>query len=200
MRSSDYVNLLVLALLAGTLLSSCSHADSPAASQPASGRTLTENAGPPSGPVARVDSLNGVPGQPFGSPLSAFANLQLAERQTPGCRTYRYANGKSGPGWFGKHQRDVPGVFYCFKNGKFFSFRAIGYRAGQELLRQEAFYLFGPPQQGIDELLWNGEKVQARLQPWRSENAQILDVTHRALEAEPDHEQAARLKAENALP
>ena len=183
-------------LLAGVLVSSCSHPDT------------TESAGTPASevPVAtrrqvsRTDSLNGIPGHQFGEPLSAFPGIELAKSQQPGTQTYTYPDGKPESGWFGKHKDTVPSVFYVFKDGKFAAFQAIAFGAGRQALQEETLYLFGQGQKNVTNTTWAGEKAQAlytRLVLPKGP-AEVLDVQSISLVNAQLADQAARLKRENA--
>jgi hypothetical protein len=188
----------MLVLCAGTLLSSCSQ------STPET-TTGTQAAARPASPEfpfgGKVDSLNGIPGHQFGEPLSAFPGIELAKTQNPGTRTYTYPDNKPAPGWFGKHKKDVPFVFYVFKDDKFIAFQAIAMGAGRQALQEQALFLFGPGKKYPAGTSWNGEKALAYYTPRLLPNgpAEILDVQS----VEGNKAQAAataeRLKKENAL-
>lgn len=189
--------LIIGALLTSTLLSSCSHSS-----------PTTESGTPASAPTVaaarttatKVDSLNGIPGHPFGEPLSAFPGLQLSQTQTPGVQTYSYPEGKGLTGWFGKHRKEVPFVFYTFRDGKFLAFQAIALGSGRPALQQETLFLLGQGHQNPENTTWVGEKARAfytpRLLP--AGPAEILDVQSLSLVEAQAKEEAARLKAENA--
>ena len=159
------------------------------------------------GPGTRADSLNGIPGHPFGTPLSAFAGLKLvpAPQQQPGYITYRYPNGKGEPGWFGKRIREAGGVyysFYRFKDGRFASFMFGAYNDGRPALDEQANYLFGP---GVANtgggLSWEGQRVFAFTTTTNSMGSmlEMLEVKSQEFVKAQAKEKADKLKAENAL-
>lgn len=189
--------LLTGSVLAGTLLG-CSHA-TPDTSTAAEVTATTK----PRTFGTQVDSLNGVPGHHFGEPLSAFVGLVPAQgAPTAGLAGYHLPAGSPQQvPWFARHQAEVPGVFYSFRDGKFANFQAIAYSpAGQAALTQEASFLFGPGRQLGDRTEWVGERAWAVLSTTYL-NAQVvkaLEVTSLTLKAEQERRQQARLKAENA--
>lgn len=183
-------------LLAATLLSSCSSADSAHEPQTAvpEGTDQSPTSQFPFG--SRVDSLNGIAGHPFGEPLSAFPQLRLLP-PTAGAltRTYSY-EGKEG--WFGKHQAQVSTQLYYFLDGKFCRFLAIG---NPTVLRPEVTYLFGPGQaEGQYRLFWEGSRARAAyVEQARGFGLEgRLDVLSKAFEAQQAAQAKARLQAENA--
>ncbi|MGI4971775.1 MAG: hypothetical protein ACRYGH_22760 [Janthinobacterium lividum] len=151
--------------------------------------------------MSRTDSLNGIPGHQFGEPLSAFPGLVLAKSQQPGSQTYRYPDEKPEAGWFGKHKKDVPSVFYVFRNGKFSMFQAVGYGTGRQALEQEAQYLLGPGQQHTEHTSWSGKKAQAFYSPQTLTRGPAAVLTIESLEgaAAQAAAEANRLKQENAV-
>lgn len=189
---------------AGLLLSACS--SSPGASDAAAPAAGTP-AGPPAAAAlpygARVDSLNGVPGHPFGEGLARFPGLQRNEGGTPDQLIYRWPDGNPHQwSWFAKHQADVPGVFYTFQGGRFARFQAIAYApAGQAALEGEARYLFGPGRElGGGRVEWVGQRAGAVLSSGFLNGRAIreLDIYSLPLQAELAQQQQARLRAENA--
>lgn len=193
MHPTIYSCFPTLAVLAGSLLSSCSSADStPETPKPAAVQF-------PFG--AKVDSLNGIAGHTFGQPVSAFPKMRLMQT-SPGELTRTYDDegvaGAKATGWFGKHRPQVPTQLYWFLDNKFSQFRAVGDAA---TLRAEAIYLLGPGQaQGQYQLFWEGSRARAVF----SEQARgfgregTLDVLSKPLEAELAAKKQALLKAENA--
>jgi hypothetical protein len=125
----------------------------------------------------------------------------LTQGQQPGTQTYNYPEGKPEAGWFGKHKKDVPSVYYTFKDGKFVAFQAIAYGAGRAALQEEALFLFGPGSKGVTNTSWVGQKTQAyytpKVLPYGP--AEILDVQRLSLVRDQASETAERLKRENAL-
>lgn len=192
-----FQRLLTGPFLVGTLLG-CSHAapDTPAAAE-VTAMTKPRTFG------TQVDSLNGVPGHHFGEPLSAFVGLVPAQGPpTAGLVGYHLPDGSSQQvPWFAKHQAEVPGVFYLFREGKFATFQAIAYSpAGQAALMQEAAFLFGPGRQLGDRTEWAGERAWAVLSTsyLNARVVKVLKVASLTLQAEQERHQQARLKAENA--
>ena len=194
LRFSTYAILA----LAGSLLGSCSQqgpTTAPAAASPATPPTVPAPAKFPYG--ARVDSLGGIPGHPFGQPLRAFPRLELIALgpEVP-FRAYRVPV-RGGSGWFARHRREVPDQYYHFVDGQFFRFRAVGNPAA---LRQEAEYLFGPGRVEGLQVYWEGERARATY----SEQARglgregMLDVLSKPLEATLAARAQARLRADNA--
>ena len=193
MRLPIYAYFPTLAVLAGSLLSSCSSADSN--STPATPKTAAAQF--PFG--AKVDSLNGIAGHTFGQPVSAFVPMRLMQ-VSPGevTRTYADEGSAKATGWFGKHRPQVPTQLYWFLDNKFSQFRAVGDAA---TLRAEAIYLLGPGQaQGQHQLFWEGSRARAVF----SEQTRgfglegTLDVLSKPLEAEVAAKKQALLEAENA--
>jgi hypothetical protein len=197
MRPTTYAYFPTLAILAGSLLSSCSSADSTPETQAETPKTAAVQF--PFG--AKVDSLNGIAGHTFGQPVSAFPHMRLMQT-SPGELTRTYDDegvvGAKATGWFGKHRPQVPIQLYWFLDNKFSQFRAVG---GAATLRAEAIYLLGPGQaQGQYQLFWEGSRARAVF----SEQARgfgregTLDVLSKPLEAELAAKKQALLKAENA--
>ena len=196
MRPLTYSYFPTLAVLAGSLLSSCSSADSPPQNQAKAPNPAAVQF--PFG--AKVDSLNGIAGHTFGQPVSAFPHMRLMQ-PSPGELTRTYSDeGSSGAkatGWFSKHRPQVPTQLYWFLNDRFSQFRAVGDAA---TLRAEAIYLLGPGQaQGQYQLFWEGSRARAVF----SEQARgfgregTLDVLSKPLEAELAAKKQALLKADN---
>jgi hypothetical protein len=197
MHPTTYFYFPILAVLAGSLLSSCSSADS----TPETRAETPETAAVQFPFGAKVDSLNGIAGHTFGQPVSAFPKMRLMET-SPGELTRTYDDegvaGAKATGWFGKHRPQVPTQLYWFLDNKFSRFLAVGDAA---TLRAEAIYLLGPGQaQGQYKLFWEGSRARAVF----SEQARgfgregTLDVLSKPLEAELAAKKQAVLKAENA--
>ena len=196
MHPTTYAYFPTLAILAGSLLSSCSSADSPPETRAETPKTAAVQF--PFG--AKVDSLNGIAGHTFGQPVSAFPKMRLMQT-SPGELTRTYddegVTGAKATGWFGKHRPQVPTQLYWFLDNKFSQFRAVGDAA---TLRAEAIYLLGPGQaQGQYQLFWDGSRARAVF----SEQARgfgregTLDVLSKPLEAELAAKKQALLKADN---
>lgn len=192
---SRFFPLTIRALIASALLGSCSHSSpntEAGSNAPSMGVERTIN--------TKVDSLNGIPGHHFGEPLSAFPGLVLTQGQQPGTQTYNYPEGKPEAGWFGKHKKDVPSVYYMFKDGKFVAFQAIAYGAGRAALQEETMFLLGPGSKGITNTSWVGKKNQAyytpKVLPYGP--AEILDIQSLSLMGALTKESSARLRRENA--
>ena len=197
MRPTTYSYFPILAVLAGSLLSSCSSADSTPETRADTPKTAAVQF--PFG--AKVDSLNGIAGHTFGQPVSAFPKMRLMQT-SPGELSRTYSDegvaGAKATGWFGKHRPQIPIQLYWFLDNKFSQFRAVGDAA---TLRAEAIYLLGPGQtQGQYQLFWDGSRARAVY----SEQARgfgregTLDVLSKPLEAELAAKKQALLKAENA--
>jgi hypothetical protein len=193
---SAFSSLTVTSLLAGVLLSSCSH---PAATTDSPSTFKPEEPVATGTRISRTDSLNGIPGHHFGEPLSAFPGLALTKGQNPGTQTYSYPDEKPEAGWFGKHKKDVFS-FYIFKGGKFMAFQAIGFGLGRAALQEQAAFLFGRGKQNMDGTSWKGEKTQAYYtqQVMAKGPAEILDVQSLSLVEAQANESTDRLKRENA--
>ncbi|MGI4735856.1 MAG: hypothetical protein ACRYG7_11840 [Janthinobacterium lividum] len=184
---------LALAVLAGTLLLSCSSADSTPETKPGAS---TKAAVPfPFG--TKVDSLNGIAGHTFGQPLSAFSNMQpLPVEKGELTRVYSPSPDQQS-GWFGKHRKQVYVQLYWFQGNKFVKFRAVGVAA---TLRTEAVYLLGSGlEQGPDQLFWEGSRARAVYSEQNRGFGQegTLDVLSKPFEAEQAARAQAQLKAEN---
>lgn len=192
-----FSSLTIASLLAGALLSSCSH---PAATTDSAGTSKPEAPVATSTKISRTDSLNGIPGHQFGEPLSAFPGVILTKGQQPGTKTYKYPDDKPEAGWFGKHKKEVPSVFYIFRDGKFAAFEAIAFGTGREALQQETLFLFGRGKLHMDNTTWAGKKAQVRYTQMTLAKgpAEILDVESIDLVKAQVAEEAARLKRENA--
>jgi hypothetical protein len=197
MHPTTYAYFLSLAVLTGSLLSSCSSADSTPETRAATPKTAAVQF--PFG--AKVDSLNGIASHTFGQPVNAFPNMRFMQT-SPGQLSRTYSDdgstGAKATGWFGKHRPQVPTQLYWFLDNKFSQFRAVGDAA---TLRAEAIYLLGPGQaQGPYELFWDGSRARAVF----SEKARgfgregTLDVLSKPLEAELAAKKQALLKAETA--
>ena len=196
MHPTTYFYFPTLAIIAGSLLSSCSSADSPPETRAETPKTTAVQF--PFG--AKVDSLNGIAGHTFGQPVSTFPQMRLMQT-SPGELTRTYDDegvaGAKATGWFGKHRPQVPTQLYWFLDNKFSQFRAVGDAA---TLRAEAIYLLGPGQaQGQYQLFWDGSRARAVF----SEQARgfgregTLDVLSKPLEAELAAKKQALLKADN---
>jgi hypothetical protein len=193
MYSITSYSFLPLAVLAGTLLTSCSSGDSSSETKPGSA---------PKAAVAfpfgtKVDSLNGIAGHTFGQPLSAFANLRpLPVEKGELTRVYSSSPGQQ-RNWFDKHRDQVSIQLYWFEKNKFVKFRAVGAALP---LRTEAVYLLGPGlAQGLDQLFWEGSRARA---VYSEQNRGFgregtLDVLSKSFEAEQAARTQAQLKAEN---
>ena len=191
-----FSSLTIASLLAGALLSSCSH---PSATTDSAGTSKPEAPVATNTKISRTDSLNGIPGHQFGEPLNAFPGLVLTKGQHPGTQTYSYPDEKPEAGWFGKHKKDVFS-FYTFKNGKFLAFEAISFGPGRAALQEEAAFLFGRGKQNVGGTSWKGEKTQAYYtqQVMPKGPAEILDVQSLSLVEALARESTDRLKRENA--
>jgi hypothetical protein len=194
---SNFFLLTIGSLLAGGLLSSCSH---PSTTTDSAGTFQLETPVATDTKMSRADSLNGIPGHHFGEPLSAFPGVILTKGQQPGTQTYKYPDGKPEPGWFGRHKKEVPSVFYIFQDGKFAAFQAIAFGDGRVALEQETLFLFGRGKLHVDNTTWAGKKAQVRYTPTTLARgpAEILDVESIDLVKAQVAEEAARLKRENA--
>lgn len=190
----------LLAALGASLLSACSH------SAPATGETSATPAKAAAavrtvGTVA--DSLNGLPGRPFGTPLSAphFVGLVKGEGSTAEYANYYFPRAsKNQQSWFARHEAEVPGVFYNFHDGKFAQFQAIAYSPdGQAALNEEAKFLFGPGRVVGDRLEWAGDRVTAILSTTLvgTRPARVLVITSTAIQAAGEKDRQAQLRAEN---
>jgi hypothetical protein len=190
-------SLTIASLLIGGLFSSCSH---PAATTDAASTSKLEISVTTGTRMSRPDSLNGIPGHHFGEPLSAFPGLILTKGQKPGTQTYTYPDGKPEAGWFGKHKREVPSVFYVFRDGKFAAFQAIAFGDGRLALEQETVFLFGRGKQHVENTTWAGQKAQVIYTQTTLARgpAEILDIESIDLVKAQVAEEAARLKRENA--
>lgn len=195
---THFFPLAIGTVFAGTLLSSCSHSSS-----------TTELAAGASAPTVaaerttatKVDSLNGIPGHQFGEPLSAFPGLEpTAGQGEPGTIRYTYPAGKAEGSWFGKHKKEVPHVYYTFRDNKFVWFQAIAVGDGRQALQQEAQFLFGAGKRNGVGTHWAGEKAEAyySMSSLSTGPAETLDVMSVPLMKAKASEDAARLKAENA--
>lgn len=187
----------LLAVLGATLLSACSQQG------PATGSAPTKLT-----PVARTvgttaDSLNGLPGRPFGTPLSAarFTGLVKGAGPAGDYATYSFPDGsKNQQSWFARHKQEVPGVFYNFRDGKFAQFQAVAYSPdGQAALNEEAAFLFGPGRELGDRTEWVGQRVAAVLSTATvgMRPARVLVITSTAMQGAAKEGQQAQLRAEN---
>lgn len=189
LSSTFFSPLPILALVATTLLSSCSDSNSKASN-------AKNQASAPEFPFGgKVDSMNGIAGHTFGQPLSAFSDLEPMDKNVGDVMdTYIYRGTK---GWFGKHKQEVPSQFYYFLDGKFCQFYAVG---NAEALRTEASYLFGPGLEQSPNRFWDGPRARAVY----SEQAVAfgregrLTVISKPVEEELKAREQNRLKAENA--
>lgn len=191
--------LLSIAALFSALLGGCSQAptDTPTgASRPATAASTPAKR--TSG--TQADSLNGVPGHTFGESLSRFTNLvPIKEKFPDGVRRYQRPPGKES-GWFGKHEPQVS-TFYQFQDGQFAAFQAAASGKNQALLLEQARYLFGPGQDLMGNITWNGERVLATytIEPGLGfETRGRLAVWSKPLLAQQAAAAKARLQAENA--
>lgn len=193
-----FFSLTTASLLAGALLSSCSH---PSATTDSTGTSKSEVPTATDTRMSRADSLNGIPGHHFGEPFSAFPGLVLTSGQgAPGTKRYAYPTDKPEAGWFGKHKKEVEFVFYTFRDGKFVSFQAVAFGPGRQALQQEATFLFGPGERRGLGTHWPGTKAQAfySLQNLPAGAAELLDVVSVEDADAQATSDAARLKRENA--
>lgn len=163
---------------------------------------------------ARADSLNGIPGHPFGEPRSSFP--ELATKGYQDLDGYTYYSAKEGQeiGWFGKNAGHVR-TTYRFYQDKFASFDASAQGTDQSLLADEAMYLFGKglPESpknlayGEGALNWEGQRVRATLLVGHNEcrliiRSKLAAAQKAAAEAAQKKAEAAaraaKLKADNA--
>lgn len=193
---SDFFLPTTRSLFISILLGSCSH---PSNTIDSTGNSKQEGSETTRTQISRTDSLNGIPGHHFGEPLSAFPGLVLTKGQQPGTQTYNYPDDKPEAGWFGKHKKDVPSVYYVFKDGKFMAFQAIAYGVGRAALQEETLFLLGHGKQGVTNTSWVGEKTQAfytpKVLPYGP--AEILDIQSLSLVQAQANESTERLKREN---
>lgn len=188
-----------LIIFAGFLLNSCSHPTPTTTAETPNKGTVSPDTKFPYG--SKVDSLDGVPTHHFGKPLSAFKGLIRADGATPGMVSYHLPTGSAQEvRWFAKHAKEVPGVFYLFRDGRFASFQAVAYSAaGQAALTAEAHFLFGPGRSLGDRTEWVGERAWAVLSTTflNGQNVKVLNVNSVTLQAAQEHRQQDQLKAEN---
>ena len=196
------VLLATVSLLAVALYSSCSHSSPDNVTSPPIG---TDNA--PTIPVkhttgSKVDSLNGIPGHPFGEASVTFKGATPGESNITGMKRYYYPSSQPtrGYGWFGKHSEQIITNYY-FVDDKFAYFVATAYGENRRLLSDEATYLFGKGDQfKLDGVIWQGKKARAiYTQPFSTSGpCAQLEVVSEVLENKLKQQAAARLKAENA--
>ena len=199
---TNFFSLTGRALLAGALLSSCSHSASTAPPDPAAGPAAVA-AAEPSG--TKADSLNGIPGHRFGEPLSAFPGLENLPDEASGYQRYVYPRTLKGDnkhaGWFGQHPEVVNDALYYFRGGKFAAFQGFARGIHRPELRAEAAVLFGPrPADSDGTVRWVGQRVLVNLAetPGNGGAATTLNVLDRAVQAAVEKAKAAQLKADNA--
>jgi hypothetical protein len=190
--------------LAGSWLSSCSHAAPDTTTAPAIAAATPASAPASRSYGARADSLDGMQGHHFGEPLRNFPKLVLLTKaDEQGVRVYRMPAAQE-RGWFGKHAKDFS-TYYQFQDGKFSMFRAVttGIGANRTAMRQEARYLFGPGKDRNDQLSgldWEGERVVVQYSEKLTFPVQCwLEVYSKPLLAVQHAKQQAQLQAENAL-
>lgn len=194
-----FLSIATLPVLAGALLSACSHKAPDTGKDQATAASTPDQATRTTG--TRADSINGIPGHHFGESLSNFPGLQLTGVQEGSYRNYYYAKEGRETGWFGKHKKDVSATFYMFQDGKFAAFQAVAYGPGCSVLSDETVFLFGRGENVISSIAWEGKQVRVRYTDrfLNSQKAQVLDVVSLPLLAEQEQAKAARLKAENAV-
>jgi hypothetical protein len=190
--------------LAGTLLSSCSHATPEATTNLAVITTTPAADAAPRSYGTRADSLDGMQGHHFGEPLRNFPKLILVTKQDEkGVRVYQMPAGQE-RGWFGKHAKDFT-TYYQFQDGKFSMFRAVttGIGANRTAMREEARFLFGPGKDRNDQLSgldWEGELVLVQYSEKLTYPVQCwLEVYSKPLLAVQRAKQQAQLQADNDL-
>ena len=121
-----------------------------------------------------ADSLNGIPGHPFGEPLRNFPGLVLLDKDDEtGVRGYLMPVGQQRV-WFGK-QAEPFTTYYQFQDGHFsmFCVLATGLEGSPTAIREELFSLFGPGKDPLDlmgRVDWEGERVRVRVRVMYSEN------------------------------
>lgn len=195
-------NFLLLpagSLLAGLLLSSCSHSSDTATTDAATSAVL-----PPATRTAgtAVDSLNGVPGHHFGDALSTFPGLVKNEYSGPGpLVSYYYPRTSTHElPWFAKHREEVS-TMYFFRDGRFAKFNAMTtFPEAQATLVQEARYLFGAGQDLGDRTEWAGSRAAATISSGfvNGRATKILVVSSVAQQQQQAADDQAHLKAENS--
>lgn len=193
--------LPALSIFSSVLLGSCTGSGSPTEKEGENETAATAAA--VRTPGTRADSLGGIPGHPFGEPLSAFPGLELTTSQRPGSQSYHYPGGKGEPGWFGKRKKESPTEFYSFyvfKDGHFAAFQAMALGAGRPALREQVQYLLGAGTPTTTTTNWEGERVFAfsEAQLPGSGPSETLDVQSQDFRKAQATAQADRLKQENA--
>jgi len=198
------ITTLTILALAGTLLSSCSHAAPETATDAAVAATSPAPRTAPRSYGTRADSLDGMQGHHFGEPLSNFPHLVLLRKEDEqGLRVYRMP-GAQERGWFGKHAKDFT-TYYQFQDGKFAAFQAVttGIGASRTAMRQEARFLFGPGKDRHDQLSgldWEGARVMVQYYEKLTFPVQCwLEVYSKPLVAMQRAKEQAQLQAENTL-
>lgn len=209
MLQTRYFPLLTALTMVGLSATSCSGPGKPAEANAGAPDTSKTPKIADSG--ARADSLNGIPGHPFGSSITTFPGLQLLNNEN-GYK--RYTDGfdprskKPQPvGWFGKHANELAD-FYYFHNDKFVMFQSMAEGPSKAvLLNNEAAYLFGArAAESSGGTRWQGAHVSVVLADapvgTRGEIDHILTVsdfvTADAIAKETADLASAALKKENA--
>lgn len=192
-------------LLGGLGLGGCSSPQKPDTDPGAApGVSLLDPVGNPTG--GRVDSLNGIPGHPFGEPLSAFPGLRLcpAPDGNGDPRYWYFQETEKMGGWWGKQSRQKGGFingFYSFAKGRFIGFQAVAGGTTAPKLLAEAQYLYGPGAADATGINWIGARSEARYQdnkgtgdPWLT--VRTHDYRQQMAEVKAETQQKERAKAQ----